>query len=321
MALMSCQKEDLHPTAYFSVFPSFGDSRTVFFFDATKSADQETVDGGLMIRWDWEGDSIWDTPFSLQKEEVRRFEDPGWYYVTMEVKDHSGYSATFRDTINIWSSSPETGKIIDSRDGLIYKTVKFNGQWLMSENLRYGTWLQDTVLPSQNKGAEFYLYDNDRDNINYGGLYTWYEAMNYRDNEGGQGICPEGWHIPTFEEWNTLFGFSHYIGFGGIPINIHYYFGESSPSGMEVRFCGYGIIRYPSDGTDIVMRGLNETVGYWSSQSLSNAYVANRTRLYTMVINLSKYEYGAYWSFVAFDPFSGKDQRGIDLNYLRCFQD
>ncbi len=37
----------------------------------------------------------------------------------------------------------------------------------------------------------------------YGGLYTWDVMMN-GDGAGGQGICPEGWHIPTDEEWKQL---------------------------------------------------------------------------------------------------------------------
>ena len=249
LALTACQKEDLQPTAYFSVFPSFGDARTVFHFDARKSMDHETVDGGLMIRWDWESDLIWDTPYSLQKEEVRRFDKPGWYYITMQVMDHSGYTATYRDTINVWSSFPETGQLIDSRDGEAYKTVKFQDQWIMSENLRFGSWIQDTIMPSQNIGTEFFLYNNDYENLKYGGLYTWYETMNYREVVGGQGICPQGWHVPSYTEWNDLLGFPLYIiGMHGVPINILYYYGGGSPSGMNISFFGQGKLSYPSGG-------------------------------------------------------------------------
>ena len=28
--------------------------------------------------------------------------------------------------------------------------------------------------------------------------------MSYSSTEGGQGICPVGWHIPTDSEWHTL---------------------------------------------------------------------------------------------------------------------
>jgi len=38
----------------------------------------------------------------------------------------------------------------------------------------------------------------------YGGLYQWNEMMEYTTFEGAQGICPEGWHVPTDDEWCTM---------------------------------------------------------------------------------------------------------------------
>ena len=38
----------------------------------------------------------------------------------------------------------------------------------------------------------------------FGGLYTWIELMQDDKYNAGQGICPNGWHIPTQEEWNDL---------------------------------------------------------------------------------------------------------------------
>jgi len=37
-----------------------------------------------------------------------------------------------------------------------------------------------------------------------GGLYEWPEAMQYSTTEGAQGVCPDGWHIPTDKEWLEL---------------------------------------------------------------------------------------------------------------------
>jgi uncharacterized protein (TIGR02145 family) len=52
---------------------------------------------------------------------------------------------------------------------------------------------------------EKYCYDNLPANCDtYGGLYQWNEAMQYVQTEGAQGICPEGWHIPTLAEFQTL---------------------------------------------------------------------------------------------------------------------
>jgi len=37
------------------------------------------------------------------------------------------------------------------------------------------------------------------------GLYDWNEAMQYSTTEGAQGVCPQGWHIPSDGEWCALF--------------------------------------------------------------------------------------------------------------------
>ena len=52
---------------------------------------------------------------------------------------------------------------------------------------------------------EKYCYSNIAANCStYGGLYQWDEAMQYSTTPGAQGICPAGWHLPTYAEWTTL---------------------------------------------------------------------------------------------------------------------
>lgn len=96
----------------------------------------------------------------------------------------------------------------DNRDGVVYRTVKIGDQWWMAENLRYA--------------VDSSLCYNDEDYFceAYGRLYPWVVAMNldtvYR-REGAiyadivdslhQGVCPEGWHIPTRTEWETMIAF------------------------------------------------------------------------------------------------------------------
>lgn len=333
IALLACQKENLKPTAFFTVFPSFGDSRTVFYFNAEKSIDNATVSGGLQVRWDWEGDSIWDTPYSFEKEVARRFENTGWHFVTMEVLDHSGNTATYRDTFNVWSSTPETSTLVDTRDGQEYKTVKFNDQWLMSENLRYGTWIQDTIIPSQFTGTEFHLYDNDFDNLEYGGLYTWSEIMNYKEELGGQGICPDGWHVPTFKEWNELIGFENYyrddlhnvattaVGTPPIPINIAYYYGQDSPSGLNLLFLGSGRLPHPYLESSLQCSGVGESVRYWTSHPLSTIYRNDIQEKWSLYMQLTKHSYGIRLTLTRFNPLYAYSQAEMSVNYLRCFQD
>jgi len=112
---------------------------------------------------------------------------------------------------------------IDSRDNKVYNTVLIGSQCWMAENLNVGTMLcpsQTTCATNQaNNGTlEKYCYGGSEANCTSdGGLYQWGEAMQYAASCNGtgappndtctspvQGICPDGWHIPSHYEYTTL---------------------------------------------------------------------------------------------------------------------
>lgn len=97
-----------------------------------------------------------------------------------------------------------TSYLHDPRDSMNYKTVRIGNHWWMAENLNYGTFIVSNMPQSDNEIYEKYCNNDDSIiAVDYGGYYQWDEAMkyNYKIN---QGICPEGWHIPTVEEWTML---------------------------------------------------------------------------------------------------------------------
>lgn len=102
----------------------------------------------------------------------------------------------------------DTNYFVDNRDGKTYRKAKIGDQVWMAQNLNYkGPSDKDTI------GS---CYGNNSANCNkYGRLYTWATAMGSTEDKCGdgkncdiaertQGICPEGWHLPSNDEWQTL---------------------------------------------------------------------------------------------------------------------
>jgi uncharacterized protein (TIGR02145 family) len=92
-------------------------------------------------------------------------------------------------------------------EGKYYHTIQIFSQCWMKENLDAGTMIPGNQSPSNNGVIEKYCYANNSNNCAAkGGLYIWEEMMQYSTNQGAQGICPSGWHLPTDEEWKILEG-------------------------------------------------------------------------------------------------------------------
>lgn len=93
----------------------------------------------------------------------------------------------------------------DPRDGKSYGTVQIGTQCWMAKNLNTGIRVNGSIASTNNGIIEKYCYNNLESNCDeYGGLYQWDELMYYLYTEGWQGICPSGWHVPSFNEWTSL---------------------------------------------------------------------------------------------------------------------
>jgi len=92
--------------------------------------------------------------------------------------------------------------LIDNRDGQKYNTIGIGDQCWMAENLNIGIRIDGVQTMSDNYIIEKYCYDDDTINCYiYGGLYQWDEMMQYKTTQSEQGICPDGWHLPSDAEW------------------------------------------------------------------------------------------------------------------------
>ena len=115
------------------------------------------------------------------------------------------------------------GEFTDKRDGKIYKTVVIGGHVWMAENLNYAY-----KEPTETLDSLSLCYENNPVNCTYfGRLYLWSAAMDSAGVASGiasqcsegvecaasfpiQGVCPESWHLPRYNEWESMLNYVDY---------------------------------------------------------------------------------------------------------------
>lgn len=106
-----------------------------------------------------------------------------------------------------FSATAQTVKDIDGND---YKTIKYGLQEWTANNLNVSHFRNGDTIPEaktkeewislglKGKPAWCYFDNNPENGKNFGKLYNWYAINDSR------GLAPEGWHIPTNEDWRSL---------------------------------------------------------------------------------------------------------------------
>ena len=105
-------------------------------------------------------------------------------------------------------------------DRNIYSTVKIGDQIWMADNLKVTRYPDGAKIPLVENQRSWYDFQMDQqaycwyENYGaigtvYGGLYTWPAAMYGSEGSdanpsGIQGVCPDGWHLPSDSEWKQL---------------------------------------------------------------------------------------------------------------------
>jgi uncharacterized protein (TIGR02145 family) len=100
-------------------------------------------------------------------------------------------------------------------DNNVYHVLLLGGQCWMKENLRTTHYADGTSISSAPANDIFwtsstvaYYYNPGSPNVN-GYLYNWKAVMGSASSSannpsGVQGICPNGWHVPSDAEWTEL---------------------------------------------------------------------------------------------------------------------
>lgn len=93
----------------------------------------------------------------------------------------------------------DRGEFTDPRDGNTYGWVRIGDLEWMTSNLKYGEpyYSRTYNLFGMPQKVQSHLLETDfeADYEAYGNFYTWEEARE---------VCPEGWRLPTDEDWKNL---------------------------------------------------------------------------------------------------------------------
>ena len=148
--------------------------------------------------------------------------------------------------------------LIDIRDNQSYPTVQIGTQCWIATNLNFGSIISSSQMQRDNCVNEKYCYNDIPSNCtSNGGLYQWDEGMRYVADNGAQGLCPPGWHIPTEPDWSTLFNALISNGFAGSALKYNGYSGFNALM-TGIRFQN-SVWKFP--GNDPTLRSKL----YWSS--------------------------------------------------------
>ncbi|KAA3617183.1 MAG: hypothetical protein D8M58_03670 [Calditrichaeota bacterium] len=280
------------PKAVFTVSPLNGTIDTIIHFDASGSHDKEDPLLSLQIRWDWKNDGTWDTGFTTLKTASHQFSTLGIKTIKLEVKDTDGFTST--TTKQVLMKEKTTGTVTDY-EGNVYKTVKIGDQWWMAENLRstrYNSndpehhtigYIKDSnTWSTLASGAYCYPHGEPGNVETYGLLYNWHAVNDVR------GLAPEGWHIPTDEEWKEL---EIYLGMTTTEADKTDTYHRGTDEGDKLKEAGtihwpppnagatdeFGFTAIPGGGRfkDGHFTGIGTGAFFWTATSSSNRQIDN----------------------------------------------
>ncbi len=198
------------------------------------------------------------------------------------------------------SKSESTTGTVEDIDGNVYKTVVIGEQTWMAENIRVKTFPNGEEIPlvtdndawvaldNNNTDMAYCYYNNNSDYAeDYGALYTYAAVVNGEEGEEVQGLCPDGWHVPSKSEWSELVD---YVGGSSVAAGIlkeagtDHWAMTTSEITNDYSFSALpGGFRYLYDGSYDNLKWR----GYWWTSSENTSYDATVYYMYNNSVYVS----------------------------------
>jgi hypothetical protein len=180
----------------------------VVYFDASGSTDDKTSSNMLEVRFDFNGDTAFDTNWTTVKQTDHIYENPGAYSVILEVRDSDGQVARYILNVNVrtrglqglarhiklfrdlvpWAPSSAFEQVMA---GLGYTEGSGEYQY---EILSSSSMASNIMRP----GWDFVVISNDQPQIFYGNLSASMGRFELFLNNGGAMLweaCDQGWNL------------------------------------------------------------------------------------------------------------------------------
>ena len=178
-----------------------------------KQEESSTLDSSSSSKKEQLSSSLENEKSSSSLEENSEADDNAEENLGNETDNPEQDKSSSKPKTNPPNYDPEKMLLTDNRDGEVYKVVQINNQTWMAQSLRY--------KPKEAmEGCEklFVLEEDSLIVARYGRHYSWIDAMMLSCNDfknvdhtkefvsrpQHQGVCPDGWHIPTLKEWYKL---------------------------------------------------------------------------------------------------------------------
>lgn len=218
---------------------------------------------------------------------------PGSFTLRFQQSNSSSGQVSIGDIR--WTSKSSCSTI--TYEGKTYNTIIIGNQNWLKENLDVGSMISGNTYQTNNNIIEKNcLYDDTANCTKYGGFYQWAEAVQYKNGASDlvspdppftgfiQGICPQGWHIPSQTEFQTL---NNVVNGNS---NLLKAVGQGSGEGSGTNTSGFSALlagqRYP-DGS-FLPNGVSAKFWFSTERNNTNALWLN---LNSNNSNISIYDY------------------------------